>query len=171
MSTDTPAVPPSERDTVDAESTVNGRAVAESTDEPSPAVPSTTSPAGSTAAGSTATKTRPVAGDRTADAAASKYVTVAESPDFDTLRRTLRRFVFPLAAAFLIWYALYVLLSAYARDFMGTKVVGNINVALIFGLLQFVSTFLIAWLYARYADRRFDPLAEKLKARVENGAK
>ncbi len=36
---------------------------------------------------------------------------------------------------------------------MGTKLVGNINVALVFGLLQFVSTFLIAWLYSRYADR------------------
>ena len=33
---------------------------------------------------------------------------------------------------------------------MGTKVVGNINVALVFGLLQFVSTFVIAWLYSRY---------------------
>ena len=28
---------------------------------------------------------------------------------------------------------------------MDTKVVGNLNVAFFFGLLQFVSTFLIAW--------------------------
>ena len=68
-----------------------------------------------------------------------------------------------MTVAFLLWYALYVLLSAYARDFMSTKVVGHINVALIFGLLQFVSTFLIAWLLlplrrpqARPARRR-DP--------------
>ena len=66
-----------------------------------------------------------------------------------------------MTVAFFLWYALYVLLSAYARDFMGTKVVGNINVALIFGLLQFVSTFLIAWLYSRYADRKLDPLADR----------
>ena len=43
-------------------------------------------------------------------------------------------------------------MSNWATDFMGTKVVGNINVALVFGLLQFVSTFLIAFLYARYAN-------------------
>ena len=43
---------------------------------------------------------------------------------------------------------------------MSTRLVGNINVALIFGLLQFVSTFLIAWLYSRYADRELDPLAD-----------
>ena len=68
-----------------------------------------------------------------------------------------------MTVAFFLWYALYVVLSAYARDFMGTKVVGNINVALVFGLLQFVTTFLIAWLYARFAEpqarpgRRRDP--------------
>jgi uncharacterized membrane protein (DUF485 family) len=98
-----------------------------------------------------------------------KYVDVAQSPEFDKLRRALRSFVFPLTAAFLAWYGLYVLLSAYARGFMSTKVVGHINIALIFGLLQFVSTFLIAWAYARYADRKIDPLADELRARMENG--
>ncbi len=56
------------------------------------------------------------------------------------------------------------MLSTWARDFMGTKVVGNINVALVFGLLQFVSTFLIAWLYAPLRDRKLDPLAERARA-------
>ncbi len=59
-----------------------------------------------------------------------------------------------------------MILSAYARDFMGTKLIGNINVALIFGLLQFVSTFLIAWVYARYAGRRIDPLADRIRAEM-----
>ncbi|GAA3449365.1 DUF485 domain-containing protein [Dactylosporangium matsuzakiense] len=99
----------------------------------------------------------------------NRYIAVARTPEFDALRSALRKFVFPVSIAFLVWYALYVLLSAYARDFMSTKVVGNINVALIFGLLQFVSTFLIAWLYARYADRRVDPLADDLRAKIEGG--
>ena len=38
--------------------------------------------------------------------------------------------------AFLAWYLLYVVLSNWAADFMSIKVVGNINVALVFGLLQ-----------------------------------
>src|SRR5690349_14268868 len=91
------------------------------------------------------------------DERAARALAMQASPEFGELRRTIRRFIFPMTAAFLVWYLLYVLLSAYARDFMGTKVVGNINVALIFGLLQFVSTFLIAFLYSRYAARRFDP--------------
>src|SRR5688500_5336866 len=108
----------------------------------------------------------PPGSDDTA-AQVSRYVEVARSAEFDNLRRTLRRFVFPMTVAFLVWYALYVLLSAYALDFMSTKIVGNINVALVFGLLQFVTTFLIAWLYAQYADRRIDPLARELRARAE----
>jgi uncharacterized membrane protein (DUF485 family) len=99
----------------------------------------------------------------------SPYIQVQESPEFSQLRHALRRFVFPVTAAFLVWYALYVVLSAYARGFMSTKVVGNINIALVFGLLQFVSTFLIAWLYVRYADRRLDPEAAAVRQRVEEG--
>ena len=45
---------------------------------------------------------------------------------------------------------------------MNMKVIGNINVALVWGLLQFVSTFLIAFLYSRHANKALDPLASKL---------
>jgi uncharacterized membrane protein (DUF485 family) len=99
------------------------------------------------------------------------YVAVQQSPEFVALRKTLRGFIFPMTIAFFLWYALYVILSAYARDFMGTKVAGNINVALIFGLLQFVSTFLIAWLYSRFAGRRLDPVADKIRSEMEGGAR
>jgi uncharacterized membrane protein (DUF485 family) len=106
---------------------------------------------------------------RPATADVGSYLAVEQTPEFANLRKALRSFVFPMTAAFFLWYALYVILSAYARDFMGTKVVGNVNVALVFGLLQFVSTFVIAWLYARYASRKLDPLADHLRGCVENG--
>lgn len=99
-----------------------------------------------------------------------RYRAVQRSDEFAGLRRALRGFVFPMTVAFFLWYALYVILSAYARDFMGTKLFGsNINVALVFGLLQFVSTFLIAWLYARFADRRIDPIADRIRADLSGG--
>jgi uncharacterized membrane protein (DUF485 family) len=97
------------------------------------------------------------------------YAAMQSSPEFAGLRKTLRGFVFPWTVAFLVWYALYVILSAYARGFMDTKLVGHINVALVFGLLQFLSTFLIAWLYERFSSRRLDPVALRLRRRVENG--
>jgi uncharacterized membrane protein (DUF485 family) len=99
-----------------------------------------------------------------------KYLEVQQSDEFGELRRRLRSFVFPMTVAFFLWYALYVLLSAYARGFMGVKLVGNLNVALLFGILQFVSTFLIAWYYSRYAAQRVDPIADKIKAELETAA-
>jgi uncharacterized membrane protein (DUF485 family) len=91
------------------------------------------------------------------------YQAISETAEFQDLRKRFRAFVFPMTVAFLVWYLLYVILSAYARGFMGTKVVGNINVALVFGLLQFVSTFLITWWYAKFAARRIDPVAEDVR--------
>ena len=107
------------------------------------------------------TPTRPSGG--------STYEEVQQSAEFAELKRRFRRFVFPMTALFLAWYFLYVLLAAYATDFMATKVVGNINVGLIFGLLQFVSTFTITMIYARWADREFDPTADRLRDHIEAG--
>jgi uncharacterized membrane protein (DUF485 family) len=93
-------------------------------------------------------------------------VDMQNSAEFAELRTKFRKFVFPLTALFLAWYFLYVLLSVFARDFMGTRVVGNITWGLILGLLQFVSTFTITMVYARWADRVFDPEAEALARRM-----
>ena len=95
------------------------------------------------------------------------YDRLHATPEFAELRHRYRSFVIPATVAFLAWYLLYVVLSAYARDFMSTTLVGNINVAFVFGILQFVSTFGIAIAYSRYAARRFDPLADKLRAELE----
>ena len=72
-------------------------------------------------------------------------------------------FAFPATIAFMVWYVTYVICNNWARDFMDTKVVGHINVALVFGLLQFASTFVIAILYARHSTKSLDPLASKLR--------
>ncbi|THV08967.1 DUF485 domain-containing protein [Nocardioides caeni] len=93
------------------------------------------------------------------------YDELHASAEFAELRRRYRSFVFPATIAFLAWYLLYVVLSNWGGDFMATKVVGNINVALVFGLLQFVTTFAIAWLYSRYSTDKLDPLARELDER------
>ncbi|RJQ89998.1 DUF485 domain-containing protein [Amycolatopsis panacis] len=96
------------------------------------------------------------------------WAQVHESAEFRQLRGRLRRFVFPMAALFLAWYLLYVLLADYAHGFMSTKIAGNFTVGLLLGLLQFVSTFLITWLYVRYANRKLDPIAERIRSDLEH---
>ena len=90
------------------------------------------------------------------------YDELHASADFAELRKLYRSFVIPATVAFLVWYLLYVLMSNWATDFMSIRLFGNINVALVFGLLQFVTTFLLAWAYSRYSTARLDPLAERL---------
>ncbi len=99
----------------------------------------------------------------------TSYEEVQASEEFVQLRRRFRRFVFPVTALFLAWYFLYVVLAAYAPGFMSTEVLGEINIGLILGLLQFVSTFVITMVYARWADREFDPTADRLRAHIETG--
>jgi uncharacterized membrane protein (DUF485 family) len=95
------------------------------------------------------------------------YEQVQASPEFADLRSRLRRFVFPMSVLFLAWYLLYVVLASYAPGFMAIKVFGNINIGLIIGLLQFVSTFAITTIYVRYANKHLDPAAEKLRQQIE----
>lgn len=99
-----------------------------------------------------------------------EFSEVQQSAAFAELRRSFRSFAFPLTIAFVAWYLLYVLLSNYAGGFMGTELFGNINVAFVFGIAQFVTTFLIAWWYSRHAAAKLDPKAEAIKSRMEGGA-
>jgi uncharacterized membrane protein (DUF485 family) len=97
----------------------------------------------------------------------SSYLEVQRSQEFLDLRARFRKFVFPVTGLFLGWYFLYVLLAAFAPAFMSHKLVGNLNVGLFLGLGQFVSTFVITMVYARWADKQFDPVADKLRAEIE----
>jgi uncharacterized membrane protein (DUF485 family) len=98
---------------------------------------------------------------------ATDFQQVEKTEKFKELKRRHRAFVFPVAALFLVWYFVYVLLAGYAPDFMATPVFGNINVGLLFGLGQFVSTFAITTWYVMYANRKLDPLAEDIRGELE----
>ena len=94
------------------------------------------------------------------------YPAIQASREFVSLRRRFRAFVFPMSLAFFAWYMTYVLLAAYAHDFMSRKVFGQVNVAILLGLGQFASTAVITWLYLRYARRQLDPRVAELRARA-----
>jgi uncharacterized membrane protein (DUF485 family) len=107
--------------------------------------------------------------DRPSPSEAQDWEAMLARPEFQELRRRLRRFVFPMTALFLGWYLLYVLMATYAVGFMSIKLWGNINVGLVFGLLQFVSTFAITAAYVRFADRKLDPLSAEMRGEIESG--
>jgi len=97
-----------------------------------------------------------------------EYRQAQDSAEFAELRRRFRSFVLPMTVAFLVWYFLYVLLSTYAPSFMETHVFGNVNLGILLGLGQFVTTFLITQLYVRHAARSTDPIADDMRERLEH---
>ncbi|WP_405590136.1 DUF485 domain-containing protein [Streptomyces sp. NBC_01092] len=97
----------------------------------------------------------PVAGD--------VYLEVQRSAAFREVRSRYRRFVVPAVAVFLSWYVAYIVAATTAPALMARPVVGAVNVALLAGLGQFLSTFLLTWAYARHARLRRDRAALELR--------
>ena len=95
------------------------------------------------------------------------YIAEERDPQFVELKRKHRSFVFPLSAAFLLWYFAYVLLSSFAREFMAQPVWGHITVGLLLGLGQFVTTFGITMWYVWYANHRLDPISSAIRDDLE----
>jgi uncharacterized membrane protein (DUF485 family) len=98
------------------------------------------------------------AGDRRA-----VYQEVQDSAAFQEVRDRYRGFVFPAAAAFVAWYLLYVVLATTAPGLMGRRIAGEVNVAMVAGLAQFATTFLLTWAYVRHARVRRDRAALDLR--------
>ncbi|SDY27770.1 Uncharacterized membrane protein, DUF485 family [Amycolatopsis xylanica] len=101
------------------------------------------------------------------EVAGQSFDEIRDSPEFVSLRSRLRRFVFPMSLAFFTWYLTYVLLAAYAHEFMSLKVIGEVNLAIVLGLGQFASTAVITAVYVRFANRRIDPQVDEVRARAE----
>jgi uncharacterized membrane protein (DUF485 family) len=96
-------------------------------------------------------------------AAADVYLEVQRSAAFQEVRRRYRRFVVPAFVAFFAWYVGYVVAATTAPELMARPVAGAVNVALVAGLGQFLTTFLFTWAYARHARLRRDRAALELR--------
>lgn len=90
------------------------------------------------------------------------------SPQFQELRSTFRKFSFPMAVAFFVWYIFYLLVATFATDWMATPIGGGFNYGIVFGLLQFATTFLITWIYVQYSNKQIEPRAAAVRQQMED---
>jgi uncharacterized membrane protein (DUF485 family) len=98
-----------------------------------------------------------------AAAAADVYLEVQRSAAFQEVRSRYRRFVVPAGIGFFAWYVAYVVTATSAPGLMARPVDGAVNVAMLAGLGQFLTTFLLTWAYARHARLRRDRAALELR--------
>ena len=85
---------------------------------------------------------------------------VEESPEFQELVKERRSFLVPATIVFLVGSIGYLLLAAFAQDFMGTDV-GGIPIAFIAAVTQVLLTWAITWAYLRKADSTFEPMEQR----------
>ena len=86
---------------------------------------------------------------------------IERSPEFQELVSKRRSFVLPGTIFFLAWYMGFILLTAYAEDFMSERVYQGLTVGYCLALTQFVMVLVLGIMYLRRADRVYDPLAAK----------
>lgn len=91
---------------------------------------------------------------------------IAESKAFRDLMTTKRIFIVPAFIFFVVYYFALPVLVGYAPEFMAKKVAGQVNLAYLFALSQFVMAWIIAALYVK-AAANFDRLANDILEKSE----
>lgn len=94
------------------------------------------------------------------------YIAVQASPEFRQLKKNHRGFVLPVLAIALVWYFGFVVVAITQPALMATPVIGRLNLGIVLGLAQFVTTFAITTWYVSFANRTLDPQAERLRAEL-----
>jgi uncharacterized membrane protein (DUF485 family) len=86
---------------------------------------------------------------------------IEASPEFQELVRKRKSFVLPGTIFFLAWYMAFIVLTAYAADFMSERVYEGLTVGYCLALTQFLMVLVLGIMYLRRSAKVFDPLAEK----------
>ena len=86
---------------------------------------------------------------------------IERSPEFQELVRKRRAFVLPATIFFLTWYMGFIVLAAYAPDFMSERVYEGLTVGYVLALTQFVMVLALGLMYLSRSAKVYDPLAER----------
>ena len=76
------------------------------------------------------------------------------------------RYLVPMTIIFMVGYIGLTILAGFARDLMGTKVIGSVNLGFVLIALNYLLSCLLAIIYGRIAAGKFDPLAAKAASEI-----
>jgi uncharacterized membrane protein (DUF485 family) len=103
-------------------------------------------------------------------AADINWQAIESDSDFRELVREKRNFIIPATIFFLVYYFGFLILVGYFPDVVDVNVIGNINIAYLFALSQFIMAWIVMALYVRRAGT-FDQLAHNILTRVKGEKK
>lgn len=92
------------------------------------------------------------------------YQSITASEKFIALKRRHRRFVLPLTIVALIWYLAFVVAAINFPEVMAKPVIGEyINLGIVLGFAQFLTTFIVTTWYVSFANRKLDPVSAEMR--------
>ena len=71
------------------------------------------------------------------------------------------KYLVPMTLLFMTCYVGLTVVAGFARGLVGMKVVGPVNLGFVLIALNYLLSWLLAVLYGRIAQSRFDPLAAR----------
>jgi len=76
------------------------------------------------------------------------------------------KYLAPMTIIFMVGYIGLTVLAGFAKDLMGTKIIGSFNVGFLLIALNYVLSWVLAIVYGRIAADKFDPLAARAAAEI-----
>jgi uncharacterized membrane protein (DUF485 family) len=109
------------------------------------------------------------AATRRGEATPDAWIDGTNTAEFKALVDAKQRVIVPMMVIYIVGYMGLSILAGFARDFLGIKVVGAVNL----GFLLIAGNYLMAWLigivYARISANRHDPLVKLVIDRTAAG--
>jgi uncharacterized membrane protein (DUF485 family) len=79
------------------------------------------------------------------------------------LHRARWRIALALTVAVIVVYFGFILLIAYRRDVLARLIVPGLSVGILLGALVIVASWLLTWLYVRWANTHYDTELESIR--------
>ncbi|MGH6714334.1 MAG: DUF485 domain-containing protein [Bradyrhizobium sp.] len=76
------------------------------------------------------------------------------------------KYLVPMTIIFMVGYIGLTILAGFARDLMGTKVIGSLNLGFTLIALNYLLSWGLAIVYGRIANDKFDPLAARVAMQI-----
>ena len=76
------------------------------------------------------------------------------------------RYLVPMTVIFMVGYIGLTILAGFAKDLMGTKVIGSVNLGFVLIAFNYLLSWVLAIVYGRIAANKFDPMATRAALQI-----
>lgn len=92
---------------------------------------------------------------------------VQESPEYQELRATQRRFVIPASIVYIVIYFGFLIVTLNAPALFQTRLYGGLNIGFVLMTALFVLAWVAVLIHNSVARRKWDPRIERVRAQAE----